>query len=209
MLKYNGLLTWIISHFCCRWLSHQLLTKTLRSSCGCRKCMTVEMQMALTPTPTLTQRMGLCMTGIQKRKLGSLKYELFFISQFFFSHIILVPCRFSVPELQIFHLYYFYLQQSVSYMMLNLNVLFWLHCLWVTPAVCKFGWQVKYTVILWLGCFVKATQMLSLNIKAPFIPSCTCHCPQLAIHLICGNQHTRGSITCKCHFFLQILSCMT
>lgn len=49
-----------------------------------------ERRMALTPTPTLTQRMGLFTTGTMTRRRGSLKYEHFIASQFLFSYIMYV-----------------------------------------------------------------------------------------------------------------------
>lgn len=51
-------------------------TKSLWSSCGCRSSMARGTQKALTPTPTLIQRMAPCMTGTMRRRPGSLKYDL-------------------------------------------------------------------------------------------------------------------------------------
>lgn len=72
---------------CCRWVVEQMPTKSLWSSCGCRNSMTRELRMAPTPTPTLTQKMGLSMTGTMRRRPGSQKYENFFTSHLQFSHI--------------------------------------------------------------------------------------------------------------------------
>lgn len=64
-------------------------TKSSWNSCGCRSSMARERLTALTPTPTRTQRMGLCMTGTMKRRPGSPKYEYFFTSKLLFSRIML------------------------------------------------------------------------------------------------------------------------